>query len=56
MRRVHPNAYDLCLEEVDEILGAVFKAASINPEFYTNRVHKEAKPYLTRDNVWLTAP
>jgi hypothetical protein len=52
----HPKAYDLCLEEVDEILGAVFKAAGINPEFYANKAHRESKPYLTRWNVWLTAP
>jgi HEPN domain-containing protein len=45
--------YVLCLEAVDEIVGAIFKAANINPKFFTAGLREEAKQYLTRENVWL---
>jgi hypothetical protein len=47
-----PPSYDLCLEEIDELVGALFVAASRNPKAYFGRFFKEdAKQYLIKDNT-----
>jgi hypothetical protein len=46
-----PPGYDLCLEEIDELVGAVFVAASRSPKAYLGSLNKpEAKKYLVKDN------
>jgi hypothetical protein len=44
-----PN-YKLCLPDVDELIAAIFAAASLNPEGYLDFKTAEAKEYLARDN------
>jgi hypothetical protein len=45
--------YRLCLEEIDELVGEIFRIASRNPEAYLKSMllKKEAKDYLGRDNA-----
>jgi hypothetical protein len=46
-----PN-YSLCLEEIDELVAALFVAASRNPKAYLGSMFKpEAKAYLIKDNA-----
>ena len=44
--------YTLCLEDVDELMSLVFKNASVNPGFFTGSLKKEAKRFLSKENVW----
>jgi hypothetical protein len=47
-----PPLYQICLEEIDELVGAIFKAASRNPKAYIGRLFKpEAKEYVIKDNA-----
>jgi hypothetical protein len=51
-----PPAYDLCLQEIDELVAALFLAADRNPDAYlrTATLSKEdAKQYLLKENAWL---
>jgi hypothetical protein len=44
--------YSLYLPEIDELLDAVFKAASVNPAFFKGEAMKsEAREFLGRDNA-----
>jgi hypothetical protein len=45
--------YRLCLEEIDELVGEIFRIASRNPEAYlrTMLMKKDAQNYLRRDNT-----
>ena len=43
--------YDLCLEEIDELMGKVFAVASVNPKFFTGGFKKAARQYLTEENA-----
>jgi hypothetical protein len=45
--------YKFCLEEIDELVGEIFKVASRNPEAYLKSmmVRKDAQDYLRRDNT-----
>jgi hypothetical protein len=45
--------YRFCLEEIDELVGEIFKVASRNPEAYLKSmmVRKDAQDYLQRDNT-----
>jgi HEPN domain-containing protein len=43
--------YELNLNEVDELFGAIFIATNLNPKFFTTRLNSEAKAYLTRENA-----
>jgi hypothetical protein len=45
--------YEFCLEDIDEIFGAVFKAARVNAKAFTCGLHEEAKQYLTKENMWM---
>lgn len=43
--------YTLCLEEIDELVGAIFVAAGRNPRFYfPPSLKPEAKEYLFKEN------
>jgi hypothetical protein len=43
--------YELCLEEIDELVAALFVAASRNPIAYIGSFFKsDAKQYLRKDN------
>jgi hypothetical protein len=44
--------YSLCLEDVDELMSLVFKNAGVNPGFFTASLKKEAKRFLSEENVW----
>lgn len=47
--------YELCIEEIDELVGAIFVAASRNPKAYFLMVHKpEARQYLVKENTVAT--
>jgi hypothetical protein len=50
-----PRAYKLCLEEIDELIRAIFQAASRNPKFYLNPAIEDASQYLFRDNSAIRA-
>jgi len=44
--------YRLCLEEIDELVGEIFKIASRNPDAYLKSMLREhALQYLNRDNA-----
>jgi hypothetical protein len=44
--------YDLVLEEIDELVGALFVAASRNPKAYFGMAFRpEAKEFLLKHNV-----
>ena len=45
--------YELCVQDIDELVGQLFTTASANPRaFLSNRFHKqEAKQYLAEQNV-----
>ncbi len=46
-----PPLYQVCLEEIDELVGAIFVAAGRNPKAYFLRLSKpEAREYLIKDN------
>lgn len=42
--------YDLCLEEIDELVGRMFTAASMNPKVFLGMLSKAAKQYLCEEN------
>jgi len=46
-----PPQYDLYLEEIDQVFGAIFLATKLNPDFFTSMLSREAKTYLTRENA-----
>jgi hypothetical protein len=47
-----PPQYDLVVEEIDELVAAIFAAASRNPKAYFGAAFKpEAREYLVRDNA-----
>jgi hypothetical protein len=48
-----PPLYELCLEEIDELVGAIFVAASRNPKayFFSSRFNPAAKQYVIKDNA-----
>jgi hypothetical protein len=47
-----PPSYQLCLEEIDELVSAIFVAASRNPKAYFQSVFKpEAREYLVKGNT-----
>jgi hypothetical protein len=41
----------LSVPEVDELVVALFAAASVNPPFFTSRLRKVARDYLTDQNA-----
>ncbi len=44
--------YKLVLEEIDELVDAIFAAASQNPKFYFSKAYTQgAKEYLVKDNA-----
>jgi hypothetical protein len=44
--------YKLCLEDIDEMVGEIFKIASRNPDAYLKSMLREhASQYLNRDNA-----
>ncbi len=44
--------YSLVLEEIDELVSAIFAAASQNPKFHLGKAYKpEAREYLVKDNA-----
>ena len=47
-----PPVYALCLEEIDELVAAIFTAASRNPKAYIGSFFKpEAKEFVIKDNA-----
>jgi hypothetical protein len=46
-----PPAYELYLTEVDELIGAIWLSTTINPDFFTAGLTKDAKTYLERENL-----
>ncbi|SIO55869.1 hypothetical protein SAMN05443247_08143 [Bradyrhizobium erythrophlei] len=42
--------YDLCLEEVDELVEAIFKAAKWDPRFFFSRMNPKARETLADGN------
>jgi hypothetical protein len=44
--------HTLCLEDVDELMSLVFKNAGVNPTFFTGALKKQAKEFLSEENVW----
>jgi hypothetical protein len=47
-----PPQYNLVLEEIDELVEAIFAAASRNPKAYVGRAFKpEAQDYIVKDNA-----
>jgi hypothetical protein len=43
--------YDLVVEEIDELIGAILAAASVNPQFFTRRAYRpEMREYLVKLN------
>jgi hypothetical protein len=46
--------YNLCLEDIDELVAEIFKVASRNPAVYLKMMLKsDAKAYLERDNGYV---
>ena len=43
-------AYHLVVNDVDHLVKTIFDAASINPDFYFDRVGMEWRPLIHRDN------
>jgi hypothetical protein len=47
-----PPQYDLVLEEIDELVAAIFAAASLNPKFFfTKAFMPEAREYIVKNNA-----
>ena len=48
----HRSTHSLCVEDLDELVGQIFKTASVNPTaFLSSRYQNaEAKEYLTKEN------
>jgi hypothetical protein len=46
-----PPRYDLCLEEIDNLVANIFRVASVNPKFFMGGLNKYAKQYLSEENV-----
>ncbi|MGQ0603551.1 MAG: hypothetical protein ACT4QE_17870 [Anaerolineales bacterium] len=47
----HPEpAYDLCVEDIDRLVNAIFQMSNINPRFFTPRFNSHARIYLEKDN------
>lgn len=44
--------YKLCLEDIDELVDAIFRFASRNPNAYLRFMKPEASEYVMRDNAW----
>jgi len=42
--------YDLCLEDIDNLVAIVFKVVSVNPNIFTGRLNKTARRWLEEDN------
>jgi hypothetical protein len=43
--------YEICVEEIDELIAAIFKAAQVNPTFFAGRVNTTGREYLTQENT-----
>jgi hypothetical protein len=47
-----PPRYDLVLEEIDELVAAIFAATSLSPKFFFSKAFKpEAQEYIVKDNA-----
>jgi hypothetical protein len=43
--------YELCLQDIDELVEAIFKAAKVNPRFFFNRMNPKAREVLVEGNL-----
>jgi len=42
--------YDLCLEDIDALVAAIFKVVSVNPQFFTGGLSGPARQWLKEEN------
>jgi hypothetical protein len=45
-----PN-YEICLEDVDKLVAAIFEAASMNPKAFTGGLKQSARKWLQEENA-----
>jgi hypothetical protein len=43
--------YELCLQDIDELIEATFAAAKVNPRFFFNRMNRKALEVLVEGNL-----
>jgi len=48
--------YSLCLEDIDEMVAAIFRIASRNPAAYLNFLNPEARRFFSQGNNWTANP
>jgi hypothetical protein len=49
-RRKEVPHYKLCVEDIDELVGAIFTVASRNPKAYLSPIKEDARSYLIKEN------
>jgi hypothetical protein len=42
--------YELCLQDIDELVEAIFTAAKVNPRFFFDRMNPKAREVLVEGN------
>jgi hypothetical protein len=47
--------YELCVEEIDELVAAIFKVSKINPAAFFGWIMPDAKAFMFRDNSFFRA-
>lgn len=47
----HVPRYDLCLQDVDALLAAIFTSSSVNPKFFVMGLKAIARKYLVESNA-----
>ena len=48
---VSPPQYDLCLEDIDNLVATIFTVVSVNPKFFTGGLKNVAKQWLNEENA-----
>jgi hypothetical protein len=51
-----PPIYFVVVNDIDQLIGIIFRTSSLNPDFFFAKVSTEGKLFLYRDNPAFVAP
>jgi len=46
-----PPGYHIVVQDIDELVGVIFKKCALNPAFFFSKLNSEARGVLNRDNA-----